>query len=65
MDTLAIVSLATQMSQVRTADAIQMAVLRKAMDVQAQTAEQLLQAVVQSGQAVNPPQLGNTIDTFA
>lgn len=59
MDVGAIASLATQMSQVQTADAVQVAVLKKAMDIQEQSALQLLQAVPS-----NPAHLGNNVDQF-
>ena len=59
MDVSAIASLATQMSQVQTADAVQVAVLKKAMDIQEQSALQLLQAV-----PGNPAHLGNNVDQF-
>ena len=59
MDVSAIASLATQMSQAQTADAVQVAVLKKAMDIQEQSALQLLQAVPN-----NPPNLGNNVDQF-
>jgi Putative motility protein len=59
MDVSAIASLATQMSQAQTADAVQVAVLKKAMDVQEQSALQLLQAIPN-----NPPNLGNNVDQF-
>lgn len=65
MDVLAIASLATQMSQLATANAVQLAVLKKAMNVEAEGAGQLVQAAVQAIQAHNPPNLGNVIDTFA
>lgn len=60
MDVSAIASLATQMSQVQTSEAVQVAVLKKAMDIQEQSALQLLQAVPS-----NPPNLGNNVDQFA
>lgn len=59
MDVSAIASLATQMSQVQTSEAVQVAVLKKAMDIQEQSALQLLQAVPN-----NPPNLGNNVDQF-
>jgi hypothetical protein len=59
MDVSAIASLSTQMSQAQTADAVQVAVLKKAMDIQEQSALQLLQAVPN-----NPPNLGNNVDQF-
>lgn len=60
MDVSAIASLATEMSQNQTAQAVQIAVLKKAMDIEAQSAMQLLEAVPS-----NPPNLGNNIDLFA
>ena len=63
MDTSAIASLATEMSQTRTLEAVQVAVLKKAMDLSANGALQLLQAL--PAPANNPPHLGNRIDTFA
>jgi hypothetical protein len=65
MDTLAIAALATEMSQARTANAVQLSVLKKAMDIGAEGAMQLVQAAVQATQSVNPPHLGNSVDTFA
>jgi hypothetical protein len=59
MDVSAIASIATQMSQVQTADAVHVAVLKKAMDIQEQSALQLLQAVPN-----NPAHLGNNVDQF-
>jgi hypothetical protein len=64
MDTLAIASLATDMSQARTANAVQLSVLKKAMDIGAEGALQLVQAAAQATGAVNPPHLGNSVDTF-
>lgn len=60
MDVSSIAATATAMSQGATTDAIQVAVLKKAMDIEAQGAMQLVQAI-----ANNPPHLGNTVDTFA
>jgi len=68
MDVSGIAAAATQLSQNRTANDVQIAVLKKAMDIQAQGALQLVQAATaQSAQSVsnNPPHLGNAIDTFA
>jgi hypothetical protein len=45
-------------------EAVSIAVLKKAIDLQAQGAAQLLQALP-SPVANNPPHLGNRIDTFA
>lgn len=60
MDVSTIASVATGMSQAQTAQAVQLAVLKKAMDMEAQSALQLLQAL-----PANPPHLGNNIDIFA
>jgi hypothetical protein len=45
-------------------EAVSIAVLKKAIDLQAQGAAQLLQALP-SPAVNNPPHLGNRIDTFA
>lgn len=65
MDTSAIASLATNMSQASTEQAVQLAVLKKAMDIQANGALQLLQALPAPAAVNNPPHLGNGVDTFA
>lgn len=59
-----IASAATQMGQAKTDDAISVAVLKKAMDIQAQGAAQLIQALPQPT-SNNPPNLGNKVNTFA
>jgi hypothetical protein len=59
MDTSGIAALATEMATIRTMQAAQIAVLKKAMDQQANGAIQLVQA------AANPPHLGNVIDVRA
>lgn len=63
MDTNSIVALATTMATERTQQATQLAVLRKALDLQGQGAIQLLMAAAKTTQ--NPPHLGNRIDTYA
>lgn len=60
MDISSVGSLSTALSQAQTGDAVSTLVLRKAMDIQAQSALQLLQAVPQLPS--NPPNLGNSID---
>ncbi len=55
---------ATALSQAQTGDAIQIAVFKKALDLQAQGAMQLVQAAAQVAVS-NPPHLGNTINEFA
>lgn len=66
MDVTALASAATQMAQTRTADAVSTAVLKKALDLQAQGAAQLVQAATQSLASYNrPAHLGNNIDVLA
>jgi hypothetical protein len=64
MDVTGIAAAATEMSQTATANAVQMAVLKKAMEIQEQTALQLVQAATETLSS-NPPNLGNQVDTFA
>jgi len=64
MDVSAIAAAASDMAQAQTADAVQIAVLKKALDIESQNAMQLIQA---ASQVIynNPPNLGNQVDTFA
>jgi len=64
MDVGGIAAIATGMTQARTADAVQLAVLKKAMDIQAQGAMQLVQAASQVTTS-NLPNIGTQVDTFA
>jgi hypothetical protein len=64
MDVLGIAAAASDMAQSRLANAVQIAVLKKAMDIESQAALQLVEAAAQVIPA-NPPNLGNQIDTFA
>lgn len=64
MNISGISALATSVSQADSADVVQLTMLKKAMDVNAQSALQLIQAasnIIPS----NPPHLGNSIDTRA
>jgi len=63
MDTISIAALASDISQTRTEGAVQLAVLKKAMAIEAQGAMQLVQAAVQATPN-NPPNLGNQVDVF-
>jgi hypothetical protein len=67
MDVSSIAAVASEVSQARTAQAVQLTVLKKAMDIEAQGAMQLVAAAasVVSAAANNPPHLGQQIDTFA
>lgn len=60
MDMASIGNMSTTLGQARTGDAVAILVMKKALDVQAQTALQLLQALPQV--ASNPPNLGNSVD---
>ncbi len=64
MDVPSIAAVATDLAQAKTEGAVQLVVLKKAMDIQAQGAMQLIQAAAQVI-PTNPPNLGNTIDTVA
>lgn len=63
MDINSISNLATSMSQTKKADAIDVAVLKKAMDMQAENAAQLIQALPPAP-SNNPPHLGQKVNTF-
>lgn len=60
MDISSTGSLASAMAQASTGDAVATLVLKKAIDIQAQSALQLLQAI--PAVASNPVNLGNSID---
>jgi hypothetical protein len=64
MDTSAIAALATNMHQARTTEDVQLAVLKKALDSNARSGIQLIQAASQSAPRY-PPHLGSLIDTIA
>lgn len=65
MDVTAIASVAVDMARARTAEAVSIAVMKRALDIQAQGDAQLIQAAVLSMPGTgNPPHLGNLIDTF-
>lgn len=64
MDATAIASAATAMSQERVAEAVSTTVLRKALDIQAQGAMQLIQAAALATYN-NPAHLGQSVDTLA
>lgn len=63
MDVGSVGSFTTAMTQGQTADAVQVAVLKKAMDIEKQSAMQLISAATTSAPS-NPPNLGNKVDTF-
>ena len=63
MDISGVASLSSAMSQAQSGDAVGTLMLKKAMDLQEQSAAQLLQTLPQT--ANNPPNLGNSIDVKA
>ncbi|MBF1164370.1 MAG: YjfB family protein [Dechloromonas agitata] len=63
MDITALASLSTALSQAQLGDAVGISVLKKAMDIQEQSALQLLQAL--PPQYNNPSNLGNSVDVRA
>lgn len=64
MDVSTLAAVATDMAQTRTASTVQVTLLRKALDIQAQGALQLIQVAAQVI-PTNPPHLGNRVDIFA
>jgi hypothetical protein len=62
MDIANVGSLSTALSQAKTGDAVGTLMLKKALDMQAQNAAQLIQAIPQPS---NPPNLGNSVDVKA
>ncbi|HKU38515.1 MAG TPA: YjfB family protein [Polyangiales bacterium] len=63
MDIAAIASLATQLSQQRTAQTAELLVLKKAMQLQASTARTLIESVQPRSEL--PPHLGRNINVVA
>lgn len=63
MDATSIAAMATSMSSSRVASEVATTVFKKALDVQEQTAMQLLEALPQPPS--NPPHLGNSVDVKA
>jgi hypothetical protein len=63
MDVTTAASLSSQVAQMKTGDAVGITVLRKAIDLQAQSVLQLLDALPPV--ASKPPHLGNSIDVKA
>ncbi|MFZ2268178.1 MAG: YjfB family protein [Azonexus sp.] len=63
MDVFSVGSLSSALSPAQTQEAASLLVLKKANEIQTESALQLLQAVPQ--QASNPPNLGNSVDVKA
>lgn len=65
MEVTDIAKLATTMASTATSQAVNVAVMKKAMDIQASSAAALLQALPPVSSANLPPHLGQNIDTTA
>lgn len=65
MDSSSIAGAVSGLANAQLSSAIGIAVLKKVLDIQAQNAMQLLQALPQPVPASNPPNLGQGVDTFA
>lgn len=65
MEVTTIASMATAMEQTKTAQAVSVAVLKKALDSQASSASALLEALPPVTSANLPPHLGQNINTKA
>jgi len=66
MDVMGIAKLATSIAETGTRQEVGIAMLKRAQDIQATTATQLLESVQASAPAQNlPPHLGNHINTTA
>jgi hypothetical protein len=63
MDISTVGSLSSALSQAQTGDAVNTLVLKKALDLQAQAAAQLVEALPEVPN--NPPNLGNAVDVTA
>lgn len=63
MDITGTAAAAASVAQAETADAVHIAVLKKALAIEGQSALQLVRAATQVSYS-NPPNLGNGVDTF-
>jgi hypothetical protein len=64
MDVSSAATVPAAIAQASTGDAIAISVMKKALDIQAQSAMQLIQALPLPS-TNNPPNLGNHVNTFA
>ena len=63
MDVSGIGSLSTALSSASTSNELEVTVLKKAMQMDAQSAQQLIEALLKAPN--NPPHLGNSVDVKA
>lgn len=64
-DVSSIAALATQLADIRNGQAISVAILKKALEMEKDNAALLLQALGNAGASNNPPNLGLNVDTYA
>jgi hypothetical protein len=65
MDITSASSVSAALAGAQTGSAVGTAVLKKALDLQAQNAMQMLESVPKPAQYNNPPNVGQSVDTFA
>lgn len=64
MDSNPIAAVTSAIARAQAQDSAQMALLRRALDLEAQNKLALVSAAT-AGAAANPPNLGNAVDTYA
>ncbi len=64
MDISSVGNVSAAVSQAGTGDAVAITVLKKSLDIQAQSAMQLIQALPQPAPS-SPPNLGNGVNVYA
>lgn len=64
MDISSVGNVSAAISQAGTGDAVAITVLKKSLDIQAQSAMQLIQALPQPAPS-SPPNLGNGVNVYA
>lgn len=62
--TSSVSSATSALAQAKTGDAVGISMLKKALDIQAQSAVQLIDAAAQAGKS-NPPHLGQQVDVVS
>jgi len=65
MDIGSVGTVSAVLDQAKTGDAVAVAVLKKAIEIEGQSALQLLQALPAPPTTNSPPNLGNRVNTFA
>lgn len=65
MDLSGLSSLSTALSQARNSDSAAILVQKKAMDLETENAQALIQSLPQAASVSNPPHLGQNVDVKA